>query len=212
MNWLDKVKKNILPISQEKQNVKVALDEWEYHGVFYDLEEPVEICELCDHQGIRYQFEILNVFNGNTLLIGSECILKFKIKVLDEYGKLLDHAEAKRKVNRDKNKLIATAKKRSVINAMLLIVSMDDKFNINNFIKYYEDRGAFTPKQLSTIFWRLKEYKINFNKSYFKITIKRKKEKEQLLNMKDWQLADIWPCLTNSQKNIIKNHKNKLNY
>ena len=52
----------------------------------FDVEIADEICHLCDHSNIRYQFEIVNKQNGNLLLIGSECIKKFNIEVVNDEG------------------------------------------------------------------------------------------------------------------------------
>jgi hypothetical protein len=46
----------------------------------------------------------------------------------------------------DKRKLIADAKTHSVINSLVVLAARDKEFDINSFIAYYRERGAFTPK------------------------------------------------------------------
>jgi hypothetical protein len=107
MNWMQGVVQNLLPLSEEDADVKAALAEWQYTGYTHDLEEAYEDCRLCGYSPIRYQFEIENHHNANTLLVGSECITRFQITGLDEYGDPLDVEETRKKVTRDRQKLIA---------------------------------------------------------------------------------------------------------
>ena len=90
MNWASRAAENILPLSREKMNLASALAEWLYTGDTYDLEKPIETCELCGHPDLRYQFRIENRHNGNELLVGSECINRFTIRATDSFGRVLD--------------------------------------------------------------------------------------------------------------------------
>lgn len=205
--WLDRVKKNIFPLSNEKRNISVALQEWEYLGDMYDPGFDGEQCQICGHPDIRYQFEIVNKSNGNILLIGSECVKKFNIRVIDLSGKVLDKKSADKKVDQDRRKLISNAEIRSVLNSLLQLSKVDDTFDILNFVKYYKDRGAFTPHQLFTIIWRLDKYKVLYKKSCFKTVIKKDVEKNQLTSMEDWKIGKIFSCLSVSQKSFLKKEK-----
>jgi len=113
--WAESVKKNLLPLSKEKTDLKKALGEWFYTGDTYDLSYPDEDCELCDHQGIRFQFEIKNEHTGKVLLIGSECILRFSIPAVDNEGNVLDQISTTKKVHRDRRKLISDARTRHYV-------------------------------------------------------------------------------------------------
>lgn len=119
MDWLTRIKNNIFPLSYERKDIRKALKEWEYYGEMYDTEDTSEDCQLCDHPNIRYQFEITNIINGNILLIGSECILRFGIGVVDDEGKILNSEDAKRKVRSDRKRLVEEAKAKSVINSLI---------------------------------------------------------------------------------------------
>lgn len=151
MSWASRAAANLLPLSRERQDLKPALAEWRYLGDFHDLETPSEVCQLCDHPDIRYQFEIQNLHTGEDLLIGSECITRFGIAATDDEGRLLDAAGTKRKVARDRRRLVDDAKKRGVVTALIALGQADAEFEILSFINYLQDRGAFTPRQLATL-------------------------------------------------------------
>ncbi|MDI6449221.1 hypothetical protein [Anaerobaca lacustris] len=198
--WTERVRSALQPLSVEKHAVGRMLREWYYTGSTYDLEEPVEDCELCGHQGIRYQFEIENSHTGHSLLVGSECITKFDITAVDEAGELLDADETRHRVRKDRRKLITDARRRRVINALVQLAHADTEFEIESFIDYFQDRDAYTPNQLSLLVWRLKKHRIKYRESDLKMIIRRDREKNQLRSMADWKVRQIWPCMSASQK------------
>jgi hypothetical protein len=211
MQWLTNAPKNLLPLSMEKTKFTQALKEWEYRGDTYDLESPDEVCQLCEYVGIRYQFSIVNKHNENELLIGSECIQKFpSIAVLDDNGDALPPIEARKKVNTDKRRLITDAQTRSVLSSLAMLANKEPDRDIASFEQDYKEEGAFTPKQLSLVLWRLKENEVPYNKSYFKLTLKRKKHQQDLLDMQDWQIRKLKGSLSSTQQRWLKKHKPNL--
>ena len=207
MNWARNAANNLLPLSREQRNFALALTEWHYTGNTYDLEEPVETCELCEHPDIRYQFEIANRHTHNTLLVGSECIHKFEIGALDETGALLDREGSRKKVEKDRRTLISDARKRRVIHALVQLASLDSEFKIETFIDYFQDRQAFTPNQLAMLLWRLDKHRVQYKPSDFPMIIRRGRERDQLLDMPDWKVRNVWPCMSASQRQFYYEHK-----
>ncbi|MGG4107984.1 hypothetical protein AAXB25_29255 [Paenibacillus lautus] len=205
--WLDRLKVNIFPVSFEQSDVRKALNEWVYQGNMYDVEIAEETCELCDQPHIRYQFEIFNIMTGNILQIGSECIKRFNIGVVDQKGHILSTDAARKKVNKDRNKLITDAKVKSVINSLVDLARVDNQFDIESFIKYFKENGSFTPKQLTTLIWRFETHKIEHIKPHLKMTIKKNKDKEQLLGMVEWKVQKIWDCMSTSQRDFYNKNK-----
>jgi hypothetical protein len=205
MNWLSSAITNLLPLSYEKIHLQQALKEWEYRGDMFDLESPQETCKLCGHQDIRYQFEIVNKHNTNTLLVGSECIKKFEdIAVLDADGNVMALDAAKQKIDSDRRKLITDAQTKSLLNSLIALSRKEEQFDISSFEEGYKVRGAFTPKQLATLIWRFEKYKVPFNKLYFNIYIRRQKDKDALLALADFQIQKMFPCLSDSQKTFLR--------
>ncbi len=204
MSWAARAATNLLPLSREQDNLPRALAEWRYTGNYHDLEAPSADCQLCDHPDIRYQFEIQNLHTGEALLIGSECINRFGIAATDEEGRTLDAAGTRRKVGRDRRKLVEDAKKRSVMNSLVALAYADREFDIGSFIVYLQERGAFTPKQLSLLLWRLAKALIPHNRKDFKLTIRRDREKAQLRRLTDWERRRLEPCLSESQRAFLQ--------
>ncbi|MGB4076125.1 MAG: hypothetical protein WBK28_00260 [Minisyncoccia bacterium] len=205
MSWLDSTRENMFKHSLEKKDLKKAMLEWEYAGNVYDSEENLQTCELCEHPELRYQFEIVNRNNQNSLWVGSECIKKFSgVSVLGDDGQILNSKERASKLDKDKRKLIENAQTKSILNSLVALSWVDKEFEIEDFVEYFQKNSFFTPKQVSTIVWRLDTHNIKYKKSYLKISIKRGREKNQLLQMQDWQLKKIWDCLSSSQKKWVE--------
>lgn len=206
--WLKNVKESLIPLSKEKIDVRKSLKEWFYYNNTHDLEYPSEDCELCGHQGICFQFEIQNIETKNTLLIGSECIKRFLIRAVDSEGNVLDEAGTQKKVDKDRRTLISDARTKRVIRNLVELSQKDTDFDdIDRSIEYFNDRGAFSPKHLSFLLWRLDKNNIQFNKSDFKMAMRRNREKDQLLyEMEDWQIKNIWSVMSSSQKEWYRYH------
>lgn len=218
MDWKLNATNNLLQLS-ESCNLKDALSEWFYTGDIEDVGGAVETCELCNHPNIRYKFEIMNKYNNNTMYVGSECIGKFEIQGISQSGIILSKEETIKKVRTDKRRFIQDVKTKEVLNSLVALSNKDPEFarTSESFYEYYQERGAFTPNQLSLLIYKLDKNRIRYNKYYFKMTIRRSREKEQLLNMEGYKVKNIWNCMSNSQiiwfKENYRNKNNKpLNY
>lgn len=205
MSWAERAAENLLPLSVERVRLAVALREWVYEGNVEDLEAPVETCQLCGQQGLRYQFEIVNRHNGNTLLIGSECIKRFSIDVLDARGGVLLGREAHRKVDADRRDLERQARTRSVLNSLVALACADDEFDLDNFIAYYERREAFTPAQMGLLQWRFEAMDVAHEPRHFRVSLRRGREQDQLRGMPAWKVRKLWPYLSPEQRRWYEN-------
>jgi hypothetical protein len=96
--YTQRVCDSILPLSVGDTLPK-AFDEWYFTEDIIDHEQPVETCQLCGQEGLRYQFKIQNKLTHRALWVGSECILKFEVAVFEE-DRRLTAAEASRKLKK----------------------------------------------------------------------------------------------------------------
>ncbi|EME7683395.1 hypothetical protein VZ882_004340, partial [Salmonella enterica] len=72
-SWLDKARDNMLRYSSG-QAWPAVMKEWSVTGGFIDSHSINKTCELCDNEGLRYQFQITNVLTHYSLWVGSTCI------------------------------------------------------------------------------------------------------------------------------------------
>jgi len=208
VTWAARCAETIFPLSLEKTSLANALREWLYVGNMFDYGDIIETCKLCGHPNLRYHFEIVNSQNGNDLLVGSECINRFGIAATDEDGNILDAATSRKRVNRDKRTLVTEASKRRQIASLVQLAAVEKDFDIQSFITYLQDRGAFTPIQLFTLSWKFKQHTVAYVPGDFKMIMNRDREKAQLKSMPDWKIRRLWPGLSFAQREWIKKHMN----
>jgi hypothetical protein len=189
--------------------LRPALKEWYYTGYFYDYEAACEICQLCGKTELRFHFEIYNPLTTHALLVGSECIKRFEIETVDEAGRRVGAAEAARRVNRDRRWLVENARQRRQTRAILDLARIGDFTDekVASFLSYINDRSALTPSQAYFLLWRMAERRIEHRPSDFKVTIKRDREKAQLIEMSDYKLRTLCPALSISQKRWLAEHR-----
>lgn len=199
-NYLAKVSENILPLSVSGK-LTDAFKEWVFTEKTIDHILPVEDCELCEHKQLRYHFEIENSYTGHTLMVGSECISKFNVQVF-ENGYLLDEVGVKKKLG----SLIRKMRFESCIKALSKLAETEDNKILSNALAYYKENKYLTPKQAFVVLWRLGRTEIDYSPSFFKITLKRRRYKEDLRSMEKSRVHIIWPALTSSQRKIAENY------
>lgn len=56
---------------------------------------------------------------------------------------------------------------------------------------------------LRLFFWKLRINKIDHNPKFFKVSLKRNKYKQDLSQMEQFKIDDIWPALTPNQRDIV---------
>lgn len=190
---------------------------WEYHGLYIaENKEEYINCDLCGKSGLKYQFEIIHKATGETKHVGSECINKYEVTIIDIDGTELSGKALSDKLKIDKNKLIKKKEIDYVVSCLLNLLSKNDEFFtkdiLDNFISYYLERGAFTPKQYYLIISKFKYYNIIYKPSLFKMIIKRKREQNQLFEMKREGLVTIFKNIPQSQKDWMKKNSKKFKH
>ena len=180
--WLEKSTKNLLAHSRS-DNFFDAQREWSFTGDVIDYEYPSEICELCEHEELRYHFEIKNEHNYKSLWVGSSCILRFEeIYIYDEDGNAITGDE-------ERKKQLEKVRREKQVNLMLepLRILWKNYKNYRNDtvrnVNFFKRKGGFLPESLAEIFSILNRLKIDYKPEMFPIYLRSDYSKEQLENM-----------------------------
>lgn len=207
--WLENSKKNLLPLSKEKIDFQKALREWSFTGEIKYHEQATEICEVCEHENLKYHFEIMNDLQ-NHLWVGSKCIEKFDIVVFDENRKEI--------TTKKELYLQNQARKKHILNVLFDLSFSETNDYIKNYpksyldkfcIRHYDTHKEFNPKILNYLFLRLDEEGIFYNKKAFKIKIKSNDSKNKLLKLSELQFDRIKKALTTNQCRYYIENKRK---
>jgi len=195
-SYPQRVRDNILPLSVGS-TLPEAFEEWSFTERTEDHEEPIETCQLCEQEDLRYHFEIRNALTGKTLWVGSQCILKFGLSVF-ESGLRLSPAGAKKKLDR----LMQQMRLESCIKALERLAAAEDNSILRNALAYYRKNKYLTPKFAFVVMWRLQKNRIDHSPSFFKVSLKKSKYKEDLRAMPASQVHAIWKALTSTQRRM----------
>ena len=197
-NYPQRVRKNILPLSVA-ESLPEAFEEWTFTDEIRDHEEPVETCQLCEQEQLRYHFMIRNALTKEVLWVGSQCILKFGLSVFED-GLRLSGQQAKKKLDR----LTQQMRLDSCIKALDRLAEAENNEIPHNALDYYDENKCLTPKQAFVVLWRLQKNKIDHAPSFFKVSLQRQKYRDDLRDMEPSRVRCIWPALSSSQRRLAE--------
>lgn len=192
--YTQRVRDSILPLSVAG-NLPAAFDEWSFTDNTVDHEQPVETCELCGQQDLRYHFEIANQYTDATLWVGSHCILQFDVAVMEK-GRRLSPAEAKRHLT----KLTQQMQLESCIRTLEQLATKENNPILSGALDYYRKNKKLTPKYAAVVFWKLQVFNIDHHPSFFQIELRRAQHIDDLKQMPTARVHRFWTALTTAQR------------
>jgi hypothetical protein len=148
-----------------------AILEWEYLGGRKDYRVPVETCQLCCEHPLRYHFHIKNQKNRNEMWVGSGCIDRFGIRVVDESGNRLSPEEGARKLESDKRRMREEA--RALLEALDRLAEADPTFDARTWKVAIGRRDGLTPGQRAELLARFEEHGVEVAPSILKLARRR---------------------------------------
>ena len=213
LEWINRVKENILNNSNNQGNIESALSEWSYTGNFHV--RPKETCQICSQHPIIYMFEIYNDITKRILLIGSDCIQKFSvidtksIRIYDENKeRILNDELIKRKIRKDLNSMIDSEEKKRAINILEKLTEITKDPYIENLYLEYTETDKMSPNRILYIYRLLKLYGIQFNPRDFNVDLLHYSSVDEMIKMDDNDYNIIWKFLNNDQRNKAMARKN----
>jgi len=114
----------------------------------------------------------------------------------------LSPSDAKKKLKRLENQM----RQDSCLRALESLSKYENNEILRNALTYYKKNKYLTPRYAFVVFWKLGEGKIDHKPSFFKISLRRDKYKEDLENMQTDRVHLIWPALTSSQRKLAESY------
>jgi hypothetical protein len=192
--YTQRVRDSILPRSVAG-SLPAAFSEWVFTENTVDHESPIETCELCGQQDLRYHFEISNRSTAATLWVGSHCILQFDVAVLED-GRRLPPDEARRRLA----KLTQHMQLESCIKALEPLAAAEDSPILSGALDYYRRNKKLTPKYAAVVFWKLQSLRIDHRPSFFQVELRRAQHLEDLRQMPTARVHRFWGALSPAQR------------
>lgn len=192
--YSQRVRDSILPLSVA-DTLPGAFTEWSFTENTVDHETPIETCELCGQQDLRYHFEIANLYTEAALWVGSHCILQFDVAVI-ENGRRLSPEDAKRHLA----KLTQRMQLESCIRALEQLATKEVNPVLSGALDYYRRNKKLTPKYAAVVFWKLRTFRIDHHPSFFQVKLRRAQHIEDLRQMPTRRVHRFWSALSAGQR------------
>ncbi|HHK4654158.1 TPA: hypothetical protein ACQTZB_005054 [Pseudomonas aeruginosa] len=192
--YTQRVRDSILPLSVAGA-LPAAFGEWSFTENTVDHEQPIETCELCGQQDLRYHFEIANQYTDSKLWVGSHCILQFDVAVLEK-GRRLSPTEAKRHLA----KLTQQMQLESCIRTLEQLAAKESNPILSGALDYYRKNKKLTPKYAAVVFWKLQAFNVDHHPSFFQVELRRAQHVEDLRQMQTPRVHRFWSALTTAQR------------
>lgn len=192
--YTQRVRDSILPRSVAG-TLPAAFTEWSFTNNTVDHEQPIETCELCGQQDLRYHFEISNRYTNAILWVGSHCILQFDVAVVQE-GRRLSPTEAKRHLA----KLTQQMQLESCIRTLEQLAARESSPILAGALDYYRKNKKLTPKYAAVVFWKLQAFNVDHHPSFFQIELRRSQHIDDLRQMPTARVQRFWSASTTAQR------------
>lgn len=196
VNWAEKATANMLHLSKAK-NLALAMREWSTTGSYEDSHSIDEICELCEHEGLRYQYEIENSLTEHTLWVGSTCITKFV--PLYENGREVTGEEAKASLLRKwQAEYAANSREERAFALLMKLASVDTRFADSSW--KHKWKLGYSARQMVMLSVSCKERLLPFSASDFRINTRKQSIVQQVKDLQLWQYRRLRAALPESRR------------
>lgn len=144
-----------------------AVPEWVYRGERRDHLVQIETCELCCEHPIRYHFKIINELIGNELWVGSDCIERFQIRVIDPSGEELAPEDAPKLLRADRRRMREDA--RPLLDALDRLADADPTFDAGAWKRDIGRRRGLTSTRRRELLARFEAHEVEVAPSVLKL-------------------------------------------
>ena len=197
MEWFPRmVAETILPLSKAN-SLPEAFEEWSFTGNTLDRVSSMEHCQLCHLEGSRYALEIKNAITGQTLLVGTHCILKYEIAVI-EHGARLPKSEARIKLTL----LMKEMRLDSCLKALDKLAAPGGNIILRDALEFFRTNHYLTPRFAFVVYWKLRQHEIDHCTSYFTVNTVKARYKKDLRDMETSHVHYFWDALTKTQQRL----------
>ncbi|HEY6529158.1 MAG TPA: hypothetical protein VIZ65_10725 [Cellvibrionaceae bacterium] len=197
VDWANKAANNMLGLSRSKV-LAAAMKEWTTTGGYDDTQGANEVCELCEHEGLRYQFEIENVLTKKSLWIGSTCITRF-VSLFENGIEILGEENKLNLLNRRRSQYEAISRQDRAFEVLDKLAEKEREiFGAAKWkLKWKLGYSAHELKMVSAL---CKKHQVVFNSESFKINTRRGSIVEQVRQLERWQYLRLRAALPASRQ------------
>lgn len=194
--WADRATANMLRLSKAK-TLKDAMREWATTGAYEDTHAIQETCELCENEGLRYQYEIENSVTGYVLWVGSTCITKF-IPIYDKGLEVVGEEAKASLLRRRQSEYEARSREERAFAVLQQLATVEPAtFAQASWRKNW--KLGYSARQMLLLSVTCKEHALPFSAGDFRINTRRQGIVQQVKDLKPWQYRRLRAALPQSR-------------
>lgn len=172
--------------------------EWSTTGGYEDSHSVDEVCELCEHEGLRYQYEIENSITGHTLWVGSTCITKFV--PLYENGHEVIGEEAKASLLRKRQADYEASSRESRAMELLRKLAVAEPAKFAQASWRVQWKLGYSARQMLMLSVACKNHELPFNAADFRINTRKQSIVQQVRELEPWQYRRLRAALPQTRR------------
>ena len=194
---------------------EIKSSEWEHYGTVIDSKDTDknEKCALCGKQGLRFQFEIINKKNESIMVVGSECIKKFDVPIIDDEGNVVEKSDVDAHLDLNIMKVKKYASIKSLRKLYKSCPKKTDKEFIHEIVKKNTDKNKImlSPRQAKWMISLFEKYQVRCHFDGFGLNSYSRMYKDHLMEMTDGVKNKIMNIMTKNQiGKFINQDKNNI--
>ena len=195
--WAERAVANMVRLSHA-DNLAAAMREWHTTGGYEDSHSIELSCELCEHEQLRYQFEIENRLTHRILWVGSTCVTRF-VPLFEHGREIVDETEKANFLSRQRAAHLADSRQQRAFTLLDRLAAQEkDVFGPAKWRTKWElGYSALELKMISAI---CKKHGLPFKSSDFKINTRRENIREQVRALEPWQYRRLRAALPKARQ------------
>lgn len=191
-NWSEHAVAKMIKLSQGN-SLREAMREWGTTGGYEDTHSVGEVCELCEHEGLRYQYEIEKRLTRHALWVGSTCITKF-VPLYENGFEVVGEEEKSKFLRRTQAAHEARSREERAFGVLeALATAQPDQFEQSSWREKW--KMGYSARQLILISAVCNAHKIAFNAADFRINTRRDNVVSQVRTLQPWQYRRLRAAL-----------------
>jgi len=175
------ISKLLNPCKKVSNQKGIKYSDWCFTGKITDNPKKDKICELCDKEGLRWEFEIKNDNNSETLIVGSSCIIKFsEIIVYDEHkNKIIDKNQRKAHLDNERKVYIRELSLKP-LRILYITGKKHYRHRIKQSVDFLKEKNGFRSDHLLFLFKKMESLNIVYEPSFYPVYLGDEESRTQL--------------------------------
>lgn len=161
-------------------------------------------CDYCKRKKVNLRFKLINIINGNEMLVGFVCLQNLKkmgLTCVSEDNYLMDENDIENYINDCWHIFKKEIQKKKTIK---YLEELNKYIDIQDTINIFKKTGFFDMYMVITLLAYFQEFNIYYDNTMFNINLGTKAVKQEFLEIDQDHYALLYNSLTNYQRKLYE--------